>query len=303
MCGRLTKLSLVSERASRPLARARLRAARRSRFRDRFTYFLTRNGGRTVPGEGANARARRKRDKMYTGPDVFMPSRRQASCPSSCQEILVHFFSGREPGWRPAIRAALPGSPDNRRRPLHGAQPSTLEEESRGFQFNGLFKFGSFRRRDATFSKSLPETVSEMIASWELVQTPSTATCRVGPGHDGLDGRGWKKIAFFYVNASTRARSRWLSRRRARGLPGSQGATARRSLVKRALGRAEKRMFLAGEIEAGPERSAARWKMLSVLRRPGLILALRRETHRDLSLPLVRCASIESENLGRYFHG
>src|SRR5262249_49137478 len=153
----------------------------------------------TVPGEGSSL-ARRRRAKIYTGPDVIytVPDDKRLSLDLS-KNIIVHFFVARA---LVATALSAPRGPENREESAGPAQLSlgraTLEDRVQ--KLSRLFKFEFMFRADATFEQIFADTVSDMVTSGELV-ADAKGQVECGPGHDGLDGRGW--IAFYASIART----------------------------------------------------------------------------------------------------
>jgi glycerol-3-phosphate O-acyltransferase len=196
----------------------------------------------TVPGEGTTP-ARRRRAKIYTGPDVIyaIPDDKRLSLDLS-KNIIVHFFVPRA---LVAAGLSAPRGPENQAENGIPAQLSlgraTLEDRVQ--KLSRLFKFEFMFRADATFEQIFAETLSEMVTSGELVED-AKGQVECGPGHDGLDGRGW--IGFYASITRTFLEGYRVA---ARGLAFLlKGPAAQKDLVKRALVAGD-RMFLGGEIE------------------------------------------------------
>ncbi len=105
-----------------------------------------------------------------------------------------------------------------------------------------LFKLEFMFRADAPFDQIFDDTLADMIAAGELAEAGDTVT--FGPGHDGLDGRGWitfhaALVRNFVESYRIAARTTWAL---------TKGALPEKDLVARAL-RAGEQMFLSGEIE------------------------------------------------------
>jgi len=243
MCSRLTKLLIgLGARISAALL-ATDGELREEAVRDAVHLFLDAEMlVASVPGEGATP-ARRKRAKIYTGPDVIytVPDDKRLALDLS-KNIIVHFFVARALVATGLFGPRGPENHDHRGPPAPWAlSRATLEDRVR--QLSRLFKFEFMFRADATFEQIFAETLSEMLASGELVQAPN-GDVQSGPGHDGLEGRGW--IAFYASIARTFLEGYRVA---ARGLAFLlKGPAAQKDLVKRALVAGE-RMFLAGEIE------------------------------------------------------
>ncbi|HKQ69138.1 MAG TPA: 1-acyl-sn-glycerol-3-phosphate acyltransferase [Polyangiaceae bacterium] len=202
-----------------------------------------------VPGEGTSG-ARRKRAKIYTGPDVVyaVPDDKRLALDLS-KNIIVHFFVPRA-----LVATALAASPSPEPRtpatePLARPQVSrllpvaraTLEERVQ--QLSRLFKFEFMFRADATFEQNFAETLTDMASAGELA-LDERSNVYAGPGHDGWNGAAW--IDFYASVARTFLESYRVA---ARGLSVLlKGPANQKDLAKRALATGD-RMFLAGDLE------------------------------------------------------
>jgi glycerol-3-phosphate O-acyltransferase len=182
-----------------------------------------------VPGDTLTGTAK-KRAQIYTGDDVIytVPDDQRLMLDLS-KNIIVHLFVDRA-----LVSLALlapPGPPA----PL----PSLRERVQ---SLSRMFKFEFMFRADASFDRIFDETLADMTSAGELA-TQGDAIA-FGPGHDGLDGRGW--IAFYAAVIRNFVESYRIAARALRVL--TRGAMAEKDLVARAL-RIGEQMFLGGEIE------------------------------------------------------
>jgi glycerol-3-phosphate O-acyltransferase len=97
-------------------------------------------------------------------------------------------------------------------------------------------------RADAPFERIFDETLRDMIASGELSQDGDAI--RFGPGHDGLDGRGW--VGFYAAVVRNFLEGYRIAARAVRVLV--KGALPEKEIITRAL-RIGEQMFLGAEIE------------------------------------------------------
>jgi glycerol-3-phosphate O-acyltransferase len=104
-----------------------------------------------------------------------------------------------------------------------------------------LFKLEFMFRADAPFERIFDDTVGDMAALGEL---SAADTLAFGPGHDGLDGRGW--VTFYAAVVRNFLEAYRVAARSARVL--TRGALTEKELAERAL-RIGEQMFLGGEIE------------------------------------------------------
>jgi len=182
-----------------------------------------------VPGDTLTGKAR-KRAQIYTGDDVIytVPDDQRLLLDLS-KNIIIHLFVDRA-----LVSTALlaqRGPPGLR---------SSLRERVQSL--SRLFKLEFMFRADAPFDQIFDDTLSEMIVTGELAAEGETVT--FGPGHDGLDGRGW--ITFYAALVHNFVESYRIAARTTRVL--TKGALPEKDLVARAL-RVGEQMFLGGEIE------------------------------------------------------
>jgi glycerol-3-phosphate O-acyltransferase len=97
-------------------------------------------------------------------------------------------------------------------------------------------------RADAGFETIFADTLNDMVKAGELTQDDEKIG--FGPGHDGLDGRGW--IAFYASVIRNFVESYRVAARTVRIL--TKGPLTEGELAARAL-RVGEQMFLGGEIE------------------------------------------------------
>jgi glycerol-3-phosphate O-acyltransferase len=185
-----------------------------------------------VPGDTLTGPARR-RARIYRGSDVIytVPDDHRLMLDIS-KNIIIHLFVDRA-----LVSVALLAAP----RPSSRVT-SRVAVRERVQSLSRLFKLEFMFRVDAPFERIFDDTVAEMVATGELtVQGDALAA---GPGHDGLDGRGW--IAFYAAVVRNFLESYRIAARSARALV--RGPATERELAQRAL-RVGEQMFLAGEIE------------------------------------------------------
>ncbi|HLM74884.1 MAG TPA: 1-acyl-sn-glycerol-3-phosphate acyltransferase, partial [Polyangiaceae bacterium] len=198
-----------------------------------------------VPGDTLTGKAR-KRTALYAGSDVIylVPDEKRILLDFSKNTIL-HLVVDRA-----LISVALlsaPASPGSRGGADEGPQslvsgtPLGLLGE-RVQALSKLFKLEFMFRADAPFQQIFQETVGAMAASGELDVRGEAVG--FGPGHDGLDGRGW--IAFYASVVRNFIEGYRIAARTLRVL--ARGALAEKDLTDRAL-RVGEQMFLGGEIE------------------------------------------------------
>jgi glycerol-3-phosphate O-acyltransferase len=194
-----------------------------------------------VPGDTLTGKARR-RARIYTGDDVIytVPDDKRLLLDLS-KNIIVHFFVDRalvSVAWL-SLFAAGRGA---------GEPPPIAELKDRVQSLSRLFKLEFIFRADAPFEQIFEDTVADMIACGELsraarAEQPQGAI-DVGPGHDGLDGRGW--VSFYAAVIKNFLEAYRIAARTARVL--TRGPLAEKDLTTRAL-RVGEQMFLGGEIE------------------------------------------------------
>lgn len=105
-----------------------------------------------------------------------------------------------------------------------------------------LFKLEFMFRADAPFERIFDDTTGDMAARGELVVTGDALA--LGPGHDGLDGRGW--VTFYAAVVRNFLEAYRVAARAARVLV--RGPLTEKELAEKAL-RIGEQMFLGGEIE------------------------------------------------------
>jgi glycerol-3-phosphate O-acyltransferase len=106
-----------------------------------------------------------------------------------------------------------------------------------------LFKLEFMFRADASFDRIFDDTVGDMLAQGELAAEAGDKLA-FGPGHDGLDGRGW--VTFYAAVLRSFLEAYRVAARVLGALV--RGPLAEKDLAQRAL-RAGEQMFLSGEIE------------------------------------------------------
>ena len=181
-----------------------------------------------VPGEGLEG-AQRARAAIYTGDDVVytVPEAKRLSL-SLSKNIIIHLFVDVA-----LVSTALlvaPGPP---------VAAPVLRERVR--YLSRLFKHEFMFRADASFDRIFDTTIDAMVAAGELTRMGDELA--VGPGHDGVSGRGW---TCFYADV---LRPFLLGYRVAARTVAvlAKGPLTSKELVKRALVTGD-RMYLSGEI-------------------------------------------------------
>jgi glycerol-3-phosphate O-acyltransferase len=182
-----------------------------------------------VPGDTLTGAARR-RARIYTGDDVIytVPDDQRLMLDIS-KNIIVHLFVDRA-----LVSVALlspPGPP---------APRAAVRERVRSL--SRLFKLEFMFRADAPFERIFDDTTGDMAAQGEIVAEGEALG--FGPGHDGLDGRGW--VTFYAAVVRSFLEAYRVAARAARVL--ARGPLTEKELAERAL-RVGERMFLGGEIE------------------------------------------------------
>jgi glycerol-3-phosphate O-acyltransferase len=183
-----------------------------------------------VPGDTLT-RTAKKRARIYTGDDVIytVPDDQRILLDIS-KNIIVHLFVDRA-----LVSVALlapPGAP----------APRALVRE-RVQSLSRLFKLEFMFRADASFDEIFDDSVGDMLALGELAAGDGD-TLALGPGHDGLDGRGW--VTFYAAVVRNFLESYRIAARATRVLV--RGPLTEKELTGRAL-RVGEQMFLGGEIE------------------------------------------------------
>jgi glycerol-3-phosphate O-acyltransferase len=198
-----------------------------------------------VPGDTLTGKAR-KQTALYAGSDVIylVPDDKRILLDFSKSSIL-HLFVDRA-----LISVALLSAPvtSATAEPSEEGPPSLAAGAPKGLlgdrvqALSKLFKLEFMFRADAPFQQIFEETVSAMAASGELAVRGEDVG--FGPGHDGLDGRGW--IAFYASVVRSFLEGYRIAARTARVL--ARGPLTEKDLTARAL-RVGEQMFLGGEIE------------------------------------------------------
>jgi glycerol-3-phosphate O-acyltransferase len=186
-----------------------------------------------VPGDTLTGTAKR-RARIYTGDDViYTVPDEQRIVLDIPKNIIVHLFVDRA-----LVALALLAPP--------GPPLARSELGKRVQSLSRLFKHEFMFRADASFETIFAETLADMTRSGELAIVDASAGELVGfgPGHDGLDGRGW--IAFYASVVKSFVESYRVAARAVRVL--EKTPLAEKDLAARAL-RIGEQMFLGGEIE------------------------------------------------------
>jgi glycerol-3-phosphate O-acyltransferase len=182
-----------------------------------------------VPGDTLT-RGAKKRARIYTGDDVIytVPDDQRLSLDLS-KNITVHLFVDRA-----LVSVALLAPP--------GPPVARALVRERVQSLSRLFKLEFTFRADAPFERIFDDTVGDMLATGELAAQGDALA--LGPGRDGLDGRGW--VTFYAAVVRSFLESYRVAARTLRAL--GRGALPEKELSQRAL-RIGEQMFLAGEIE------------------------------------------------------
>jgi glycerol-3-phosphate O-acyltransferase len=183
-----------------------------------------------VPGDTLTAKGRGGRGPVYKGDDVIysVPDDKRLLLDLS-KNIIQHLFVDRA-----LISLALlapPGPP---------AELSGVRERVQSL--SRLFKLEFMFRTDATFDTIFDQTIADMVESGEL--SLEEGRLGFGPGHEGLDGRGW--ITFYAATLRNFIEGYRIAARTLKLL--TRGPMTDKELVQKAL-RAGEQMFLGGEIE------------------------------------------------------
>jgi glycerol-3-phosphate O-acyltransferase len=183
-----------------------------------------------VPGDTLTRKAR-QRARIYTGDDVIytVPNEARLMLDIS-KNIIVHLFVDRA-----LVSVALLAPP--------GPPAPRGEVRERVQSLSRLFKLEFMFRADASFDRIFDDTVGDMLAQGELAAEAGDKLA-FGPGHDGLDGRGW--VTFYAAVLRSFLEAYRVAARVLGALV--RGPLAEKDLAQRAL-RAGEQMFLSGEIE------------------------------------------------------
>jgi glycerol-3-phosphate O-acyltransferase len=234
-CARLAKLTQrLGARATPSLLRSRegagLRELREASIREAALLYV--RGGlvrQHVPGDTLTGTAK-KRARIYTGDDVIytVPDEHRLLLDYS-KNIIVHLFVDR------ALVSVALFAPEGPPAPL-----ASLRE--RVLSLSRLFKLEFMFRADTSFDPIFEETLVAMIDAGEITRVGDVIA--LGPGHDGLDGRGW--VTFYAAVIRNFIESYRIAARTARVL--TRGPLTEKEFVARGL-RIGEQMFLGGEIE------------------------------------------------------
>ncbi len=183
-----------------------------------------------VPGDTLTGAARR-RARIYTGDDViYTVADDQRLMLDLSKNVIVHLFVDRS-----LVSVALLSPP--------GPPAPRAQVRERVQSLSRLFKLEFMFRADAPFEQIFDETVGDMADHGEL-RAGDGDTLALGPGHDGLDGRGW--VTFYASVVRNFLEAYRVAARSARVL--ARGPLTEKELAQRAL-RIGEQMFLGGEIE------------------------------------------------------
>jgi glycerol-3-phosphate O-acyltransferase len=230
-CARLTKLvQHLGARTAPSLTRDPGDDMREAAVREAVQIY-TRGGlvRQHVPGDTLTGAAR-KRGRDYVGGDAIytVPDEQRLMLDIS-KNIIIHLFIDR--AFVAVAMAMPPGTP---------AQKQPLRE--RFLSLARLFKSEFVFRPDTPLERVFDDAVADMVLLGEL--SPAGSALAPGPGHHGLDGRGW--LAFFAAVVHNFLEGYRVAARALRAL--TRGPLTEKELLTRAL-RVGEQMFLAGEIE------------------------------------------------------
>jgi glycerol-3-phosphate O-acyltransferase len=184
-----------------------------------------------VPGDTLTGPAR-QRARIYRGDDVIytVPDDHRLMLDFS-KNIIIHLFIDRALVSVAWLSSGASGAP----------VPRAVVRE-RVQSLSRLFKLEFMFRADAPFDRIFEDTVTDMAEAGELAIDGDALA--LGPGHDGLDGRGW--ISFYGAVVRNFLEAYRIAGRAVRALV--RGALPEKELAQKAL-RVGEQMFLAGEIE------------------------------------------------------
>ncbi len=182
-----------------------------------------------VPGDTLTATAR-QRARIYTGDDViYTVADDQRLMLDISKNIIIHLLVDRA-----LVSVALLAPP--------GPPTALALVRERVQSLSRLFKLEFMFRADAPFERIFADTVGDMTACGELAAEGEALT--LGPGHDGLDGRGW--VTFYAAVVRNFLEAYRAAARSVRVL--LRGPLPEKELATKAL-RVGEQMFLGGEIE------------------------------------------------------
>jgi glycerol-3-phosphate O-acyltransferase len=183
-----------------------------------------------APGDTLTRKAKKRARRNAGGDVIYTVPDDQRLMLDISKNIIVHLFVDRAIG--SVALLAPPGPP----------APRAVVRE-RAQSLSRLFKLEFMFRADAPFDRIFADTVSDMLSVSEVVEAEGAALA-FGPGHDGLDGRGW--VTFYAGILRPFLEGYRVAARALSALV--RGPLAERDLAQRAL-RLGERMFLSGEIE------------------------------------------------------
>jgi glycerol-3-phosphate O-acyltransferase len=229
-CARLTRLvQRLGARTTPSLTGGRQGELRPHAIREAAIVYV--RGGlvrQHVPGDTLTARGR-ARAKIYSGDDVIysVADERRLSLDIS-KNLIIHLFVDR------ALIAVALLAPE-------GPPTPCAEVRERVHSLSRLFKLEFMFRADAPFDTIFDEVLADMQRVGELAIDGDLLG--LGPGHEGLDGRGW--ITFYAAVMRNFIEGYRVAARTLRLLV--RGPMLARDLVQRAL-RVGEQMYMAGEI-------------------------------------------------------
>jgi glycerol-3-phosphate O-acyltransferase len=229
-CARLTRLvQRLGARTTPSLTRGHQSEMQPHAIREAALVYV--RGGlvrQHVPGDTLTARGR-ARAKIYSGDDViYTIADEQRLSLDISKNVIVHLFVDRA-----LISVALLAR--------EGPPTSRAEVRERVQSLSRLFKLEFMFRADAPFDTIFDETLDDMRHAGELVVEGDRVG--LGPGHEGLDGRGW--ITFYAATVRNFIEGYRVAARALRLLV--RGPILARDLAQRAL-RLGEQMFMAGEL-------------------------------------------------------
>lgn len=190
-----------------------------------------------VPGDTLAGKVKPRKSAIFSDDVIYLVPDDQRLMLDIARGAIVHFFVDRA-----LISVALLSPEPSSSPPASKGGASIAEVGERVRSLSRLFKVEFMFRTDAPYEAIFTETLGDMVSTGEL--TLEDGFVGFGPGHGGLDGRGW--ISFYASVVRSYLEGYRIAARAARVLVG--GSMAERELADRAL-RIGEQMFLGGEID------------------------------------------------------